>query len=57
MDAAVAVWDVPLTPLCLDDQGDEEHPATAIPAANVSQTTNGDRSMQNDPSHLEVPAQ
>jgi hypothetical protein len=56
-NAAVVVWDVPVAPFCLDDQGEEEHPATTRPAANMNQDKSGDRSMQNEPSHPEVPAQ
>jgi len=56
-DAAVEVWDVPVAPPCPDDQGEEAHPATTRPAANVNQNPNDDRSMQNRPSHPEVPAQ
>ena len=46
VDAVVEVWGVPLPPFCLDDQGEDEHPATANTAANVSQYRSGDRSMQ-----------
>jgi hypothetical protein len=57
VDAAAEAWDVPAAPFCFVDQGEDEHPATARPAANVHQNTNGDRSMQSEPSHPEVPAQ
>jgi len=57
VDAAVEVWDVPAAPFCLDDQGEEEHPATTRPVAIVNQNKSGDRSMQNERSHSEVPAQ
>jgi hypothetical protein len=44
------VCGVAVTPFCFDDQGDEEHPATARPAANVNQNVSGDRTMQRKPS-------
>jgi hypothetical protein len=57
VDVAAEVCGVAVTPLCFDDQGDEEHPATAKPAASVNQNVSGDRSMQREPSRPEVPAQ